>query len=164
MATTTEPLTVDPATHPSPQSGTRMRMLAQYVKEFSFNSPHAPRSLRVSTESPNLQLDVAIGQTRIDRNVYEVSVRMIGGASNTSGALYDFKLVYAGLFELSGFSDSHLQATLFTHCPALTFPFLRQLIGDAVRHGGFAPVWLDPIDWGGLYLQRLEAEMAAKPN
>lgn len=162
MAITTESVSADPAAQVAPAP--RLRMLAQYVKEFGFNSPNAPRSLKVSTDSPNLQLDIAINQSRIDRGVYEVSVRIIGAATNATGALYDFKLIYAGLFELSGFSDDNLQATLFTHCPALTFPFLRQLIGDAVRNAGFSPVWLDPIDWGGLYLQRLESAKAAKPN
>lgn len=142
-----------------------VRMLAQYVKEFTFNSPNAPRSLRATTEQPNLQLDVGVGQSQIDKDVYEVMIKVTGLATNKAGAMYDLKLVYAGLFEITGFAAEQVQPVLFINCPALVFPFLRQLIGDMTRAGAFSPVWLDPIDWGGLYHQRVAALQAGtKPN
>lgn len=142
-----------------------VRMLAQYVKEFSFNSPNAPRSLRATTEQPNLQIDVGVGQSQIDKDVYEVMIRVTGLATNKSGAMYDLKLIYAGLFEITGFVAEQVQPVLFINCPALVFPFLRQLIGDMTRAGAFSPVWLDPIDWGGLYHQRITAlQQGAKPG
>ena len=149
---------------PAPAVKPAVRMLAQYVKEANFNSPNAPRSLRAGGDAPSLQIDVAIGQTKIDKGVHEVSLRVVGSATNKAGALYDFRVVYAGLFEISGFSPEQLQSVLFINCPALTFPFLRQLIGDLIRDGGFSPVWLDPIDFGGLYLQRLQKEVTGAPN
>lgn len=155
------------AQSPRPEAAAKpnVRMLAQYVKEFSFNSPNAPRSLRATTDHPNLQLDVGVGQSQIDKDVYEVMIKVSGLATNKAGAMYDLKLVYAGLFELTGFPAEQIQPVLFINCPALVFPFLRQLVGDMTRAGAFSPVWLDPIDWGGLYHQRVAAlQSGAKPN
>jgi preprotein translocase subunit SecB len=139
-----------------------IRMLAQYVKEFAFNSPNAPRSLRATADQPNLQLDVGIGQSQVDRGVYEVVIRATGLATNKAGVLYDMKLSFAGLFEIVGFTPEQTQPVLFINCPALIFPFVRQMVGDMTRNGGFSPVWLDAIDWGGLYTQRIEA-LKAQP-
>ncbi|MFL5215753.1 MAG: protein-export chaperone SecB, partial [Microvirga sp.] len=40
----------------------------------------------------------------------------------------------------------------------LLFPFARQMVADAVRNGGFPPLYIDPIDFVSLYRQRA-AEM-----
>jgi preprotein translocase subunit SecB len=43
-------------------------------------------------------------------------------------------------------------------CPRLLFPFARQIVAEAVRNGGFPPLYIDPIDFVGLYRQKAEAE------
>ena len=44
--------------------------------------------------------------------------------------------------------------------PRLLFPFARQIIADAVRNGGFPPLYIDPIDFHALFLQRMAAATA----
>ena len=41
-------------------------------------------------------------------------------------------------------------------CPRLLFPFARAIVAEAVRNGGFPPLYIDPIDFAALYRQRLE--------
>jgi preprotein translocase subunit SecB len=36
----------------------------------------------------------------------------------------------------------------------MIFPFLRRLVSDVTREGGFPPLLLDPIDFGALYARR----------
>ena len=41
--------------------------------------------------------------------------------------------------------------------PRLLSPFPPRVLANAVRDGGFPPLLLDPIDFGGLYVQQAEA-------
>ena len=50
-------------------------------------------------------------------------------------------------------NDMH--PVVMIECPRLLFPFARQIIADAVRGGGFPPLYIDPIDFAALYRQRL---------
>jgi preprotein translocase subunit SecB len=40
------------------------------------------------------------------------------------------------------------------------FPFARQMIAEAVRSGGYPPLYIDPIDFQALFLQRLATQQA----
>ncbi|HVJ00558.1 MAG TPA: protein-export chaperone SecB, partial [Sphingomonas sp.] len=53
-----------------------------------------------------------------------------------------------------------LDAFLLGEAPRILFPFARRVLADAVRDGGFPPLMLEPIDFGGIYLQqRAQAEL-----
>ena len=46
-------------------------------------------------------------------------------------------------------------------CPRLLFPFVRQIVANATRDGGFPPLYIDPIDFVALYQQKLAESGAA---
>jgi preprotein translocase subunit SecB len=71
--------------------------------------------------------------------------------------MFAVELVYAGLFRLTGAPQEAIEPFLMVEAPRILFPFARRVIADAVRDGGFAPLMLDPIDFGGLYIQQLDA-------
>ena len=48
---------------------------------------------------------------------------------------------------------------LFVNCPALLFPFLRRIVADMTREGGFPPLLLDPVDFGSLYMRKKQLGM-----
>ena len=73
--------------------------------------------------------------------------------------MFKFELNYAGLFRVANIPQNDIHPVVMIECPRLLFPFARQIIADAVRSGGFPPLYIDPIDFAGLYRQRLE-EMA----
>jgi preprotein translocase subunit SecB len=64
-------------------------------------------------------------------------------------------MIYGGLFRLRGVPQNLLQPVLFVDCPTLLFPFMRRILADVTRDGGFPPLMLDPIDFGRLYAQNL---------
>ena len=68
--------------------------------------------------------------------------------------IYDLELAYAGLFEIQSMPEQALEPFLLINCPALLFPFLRRLVADLTREGGFPPLLLDPIDFAGLFMQQ----------
>jgi preprotein translocase subunit SecB len=56
--------------------------------------------------------------------------------------------------------EEQKHAFTFAEAPRLLFPFARRVIADATRDAGFTPLLLDPIDFNGLYLNRLRQKQA----
>jgi preprotein translocase subunit SecB len=133
----------------------QLTVLAQYIKDLSFENPGAPQSLQGPGQNPQLKIGVNVhAQAKADE-AYEVSLNLEVHAKNDSGVIYNVELVYGGLFQLRGIPQNVIQPVLFVDCPAILFPFMRRVLADVVRDGGFPPLMLDPIDFGRLYAQNL---------
>ena len=139
-------------------------VLAQYVKDFSFENPGAPAALRGRSGNPNIAITINVQPGQVTNDEVEVELRLDAKASvGDDDVIFAIELVYAGLFRLSNIPPEAVQPILRIECPRLLFPFARQIIADASRNGGFPPLLIDPIDFVGLYRQRLaEAQAAAQ--
>ncbi|HET7210988.1 MAG TPA: protein-export chaperone SecB [Methyloceanibacter sp.] len=137
---------------PSPQ----LNMLALYVKDLSFESPSAPKSLQGPGENPQLRVNVNVNAGPRGEDTYEVALQLEVHASSDMGVIYNVELVYGGLFRLRGVPENLLQPVLFVDCPTILFPFVRRVLSDAIRDGGFPPLLLDPIDFAKLYAQNFK--------
>lgn len=140
------------------------RVLAQYIKDMSFENPNVARLLSGPGDNPNLKLEVNVNAQKMGDNVYESAIAMKAEAVNNTGTIYDFEVVYAGLFQIEGLPEQSLEPFLLVNCPAIIFPFLRRLAADITREGGFPPLLIDPLDFGALYMQRRQQGMAAGPS
>ena len=139
------------------QAAPRFSVLAQYTKDFSFENPNAPRTLGPQQGSPNLSVQINVNARQMAPNDYEVSLMLEGGAGQGADTLFKFELNYAGLFRVENFPAEQVQPVVMIEGPRLLFPFARQIIADAVRGGSYPPLYIDPIDFHALYLQRLAA-------
>ena len=133
----------------------QLNVLAQFVKDFSFENPNAPRSLTPQEEGPNINIQVNVNAQQLAEVEYEVSLVLEGSAKTTAMTLFSFELSFAGIFRIRNIPEQELHPVVMIECPRLLFPFARQIIGDAVRNGGFPPLYIDPIDFVALYRQRL---------
>lgn len=138
----------------------QISVLGQYVKDLSFENPRAPQSLRGPGNNPNVQVNFNVQAQTIDEDIYEVALTIEASAKTDDGSLYALELVYAGVFRLKDLPQQAMRPVLFIECPALLFPFVRRLVADLSREGGFPPLFLDPIDFAGLYRQRMMQEQA----
>ena len=77
--------------------------------------------------------------------------------------LYGFELVFSGVFRVTNVPADTLQPFVMIECPRLLFPFAREIIASTVRNGGFQ-LLLNPIDFVGLYRQRVAASEASTPS
>jgi preprotein translocase subunit SecB len=149
---------------------TQVRVLGQYIKDLSFENPNVRKMLDNSNtqqQQPNLRVEVSVNITRMAEKVFESSIQFKAEATGDTGVIYDLELAYAGLFQVDNMPEQMLEPFLLVNCPALLFPYLRRLVADLTREGGFPPLVLDPIDFANLYMsrQRERAEQAAsKPN
>ncbi|MBB3145571.1 preprotein translocase subunit SecB [Phyllobacterium trifolii] len=137
-----------------------LNILAQYVKDLSFESPGAPLSLRPRENAPGISINVNVNANPIAENDFDVVLTLSAKASEGKDVLFNAELVYGGVFRLVGFPQEHLLPLLFIECPRLLFPFARQIIAEATRNGGFPPLMIDPIDFAQMFQQRMAEEQA----
>jgi|SRR5580704_15199055 preprotein translocase subunit SecB len=139
-----------------------LNAMVQYTKDFSFENPNAPRSLGPQPKAPNISIQVNVNARQIAEADYEVELLLEGAAGEGNDTLFKFELNYAGIFRVLNIPESDMQPVVMIECPRLLFPFARQIVADAVRNGGFPPLYIDPIDFAGLFRQRM-AQAAQAP-
>ncbi|MGE3305782.1 MAG: protein-export chaperone SecB [Rhizobiaceae bacterium] len=138
-----------------------LNVLAQYVKDLSFESPGAPGTLRNRDNAPGININVNVSANPISDKEFDVNLTLTAKAGGDKEVLFNVELVYGGVFRIDGFPQEHMLPILFIECPRLLFPFARQIIAEATRNGGFPPLMLDPIDFAQMF-QRKVAEDQAK--
>ena len=146
-----------PAEAPAPQ----LSVLAQYVKDFSFENPNAPQSL-MPGQQPQIGIQINVDARPLADSDVEVSLRLEGKAEHQGNIMFAFELTFAGVFRIQNVPQESLNAIVLIECPRLLFPFAREIVANAVRNGGFPPLLLDPFDFEALYRQRMEQSQAAQ--
>ena len=144
----------------------QLNVVAQYVKDLSFESPGAPQTLQGPGENPQLKVGVNVNAGARGEDIYEVAVQIEAHAKSDVGVIYNVELVYAGLFRIINVPQEMLQPIMFVDCPTILFPFVRRVLSDVVRDGGFPPLMLDPIDFARLFAQNMAGQdtAQAQPN
>ena len=141
----------------------QLNVLAQYVKDLSFENPNAPRSLQQQQQAPQINIQINVNAKPMSTAEYEVELKIEGRAEVASTLLFAFDLLYAGVFRIQNVPQDSLHAVIMIECPRLLFPFARELIATAVRNGGFPPLMIDPVDFVSLYRQKIESQQPAAP-
>lgn len=132
------------------------RVLAQYIKDLSFENPNAPQALRNLTERPQVEIEANVAARKVADTIYEVELTIEGSAEAAKSPLYKLELVYGGVVQLERIPEEAHQAVLFVNTPMILFPFARRLIADITRESGFAPLMIDPIDFATLYTRNVK--------
>lgn len=138
----------------------QLNVLVQYTKDLSFENPNAPQSLTQQQAAPNIAIQVNVNAQKISDTDFAVNLVLEGSAGEGAAALFKFELDYGGIFRLQNIPEQDLQPIVLIECPRLLFPFARQVVADAVRNGGFPPLYIDPIDFVALYQQRMQQAAA----
>lgn len=144
------------------------QVVGQFIKDLSFENPSIGKLLEGPSETPNIKLEINVAAKRLQQpELYESAIDFKAVASTKDGTIYDLEIVYAGLFRLRNIPEQALEPFLLINCPTLIFPFLRRLVADITREGGFPPLLLDPIDFAQLFVRRkqeMAASVSGKPN
>jgi len=132
-----------------------IRILAQFVRDLSFENPRAPESLRASTmQPPQIDLNVEMNARVRPDSLFEVDLKLTARAQNDGQTNFQIELLYGGLFQIAGVAESDLEPVLLIECPRYLFPFARRIISDITVDGGFPPFMLEPIDFAAVYAAR----------
>jgi preprotein translocase subunit SecB len=148
---------------PGPGQEPQLNVVAQYIKDLSFENPSAPHSLQIQ-QQPQIGIQINVNATPLSDTDIEVSLKLEGKAETGDQVLFAFDLDFAGIFRIQGVPQESLQPVVLIECPRLLFPFAREIVASTVRNGGFPPLLLDPVDFVALYRQRMaEMQPASQP-
>ncbi len=136
------------------QNPPQLNVLAQYIKDFSFENPNAPQSLSPG-QQPGINIQINVNAKPLTQTDVEVELKLDGKAEVAGNVLFAFDLTFAGVFRIQNVPQEHVHGLVMIECPRLLFPFAREIVASAVRNGGFPPLLIDPVDFAGLYRQRM---------
>jgi len=131
---------------------------AQYLKDLSFENPHAPDTLRQDGNRPKMDMDISLDVNKIEddeiEHLYDVSMVIRAKADRGDKVMFITDLTYSALVSINGVDKPKHHPLLFIEVPHTIFPFARQIISDATQAGGYIPLQLSPVDFRTLYLDR----------
>ena len=164
------------------------KVLAQFIRDLSFENILAQKGLDANTP-PDIKVQVNLdAKKRTTDNQYEVLIKLsvvssakketsepsddtkkskLFVAESENSKLFILEIEYGGIFEVTGVPEDQIHPYLMIECPRILFPYLRRIVGDVTRDGGFPPLNLEQINFLALYQNEVarrqaEAEKATK--
>lgn len=151
---------------PAASAGTpqvpKMQILGQFVRDLSFENIMVQKGV-TGEVTPEVSVQVALdAKKRPTEGQYEVTSKYSVTSKNKGGdqTLFMLELEYAGIFQVDNVPDEQLHAFLMIECPRMLFPFVRRMVSDLTREGGFPPLNMDVVDFVALYRQMVQQKMA----
>lgn len=143
------------ATPPAP----KLQTLTQYIRDMSFENVAAMKNLGPEGK-PDVRVLVNIDAQDKTNSRYEVALKLKVESKVAEQPIFILELDYAGLFLIQNVPAEQLHPLLMIECPRLIFPFLRRIVSDVTRDGGFPPLNLEQIDFLAIYRQELARRQA----
>lgn len=140
------------------QQQVKMQILAQYIRDLSFENAVAQKGAPSGDVQPEISVQVSLdARKRQADHQYEVISKFRVTSKNKADdqTLFLAELDYGGVFHVEGVPEEQLHPFLMIECPRMMFPFVRRIISDLTRDGGFPPFNMDPVDFVALYRQEL---------
>jgi preprotein translocase subunit SecB len=157
-----QPETAAPAAQPVMP---KMQILGQFVRDMSFENIAAQKSVNAQVQ-PNIQVQVALdARKREAEDQYDVIMKLKIDSStkdDTPQQIFLLELEYGGIFKIENVANEQLHPFLLIECPRMLFPFVRRIVSDVTRDGGYPPLNLDTIDFLELYRQQLAQRAATR--
>lgn len=142
----------------APQPQVKMQVLGQFIRDMSFENVLAQKGILSGDVQPDIQVQISLdARKRAVDHQFEVVCKFKVTSKNKAddGILFVLELEYGGVFHIEGVPDQQMHPFLLIECPRILFPFVRRIISDVTRDGGFPPLNLDNVDFVALYRQEL---------
>lgn len=144
------------ATDQAPQ--VKMSVLGQFIRDLSFENIVAQKGLTGSDVQPEVQVQVSLDARKrgVEHQFEVISKFKVSSVNQADKApLFLLELEYGGIFHVEGVPEDQLHPFLLIECPRMVFPFVRRIISDVTRDGGFPALNIDTVDFLALYRQEL---------
>ena len=142
----------------------QMRVLGQYIRDMSFENIMAQKGGGADVQ-PDVQVEVKLdAKKRTVENQYESAIKLNVTSKDTAGdtTLFLLEVDYVGIFHIENIPDDQIHPFLLIECPRMIFPFLRRIVSDVTRDGGFPPLNLENIDFVSLYRNEIARRQATE--
>lgn len=137
-----------------------MRFLGQFIKDLSFEAPHAPEIFNImQTNPPEMDIVIDTGVRQIEGTVFEVTMQVSLSAKVGDKTGFILELTYNCICELNPqvVPQQHAHPMLLIEAPRHMFPFVRQIVADTTNSGGFPPLYMQLVDFAELYRRKFRA-------
>ena len=142
----------------------KMQVLAQYIRDMSFENILAQKGIKGEVQ-PEINVQVNVdGNKRPIEHQYEVIIKtkILSKTKEKGEPMFLLEVEYGGVFHVENLPDEQLHPYLMIECPRMIFPFLRRIVSDVTRDGGFPSLNLDTIDFMALYRNEVQRRVAEK--
>ena len=139
------------------------RMQKMYIKDFSFESPNAPKVFLAKNQDPKVDFNLQLKNSKLDEDHSEVSIAITAKVldkNNEDSVMFIIEIEHAAVFFMKNIPQEHHDRVLAVDCPLMLFPFTRQIVCQSAVDGGFMPFLMEPINFIALYdnAQRTEKD------
>ena len=87
----------------------QLSVVGQYIKDFSFENPNAPKSLAGGQEAPQINIQINVNAAPLSDTDIEV-VLMVSGKAEVAGSLmFNFELAFGGVFRIRNVPQESLK-------------------------------------------------------
>lgn len=144
------------------QQGAQMAVQHVYLKDASFEAP-SPTELSQNDGQPDINMNLSQRTNQIDEGRWEIILTVTVTAKQGEKTAFICEVQYGGLFQFAGFSEEQMPYVVNVLCPNVLFPYNRAQIASMVTAGGFYLPPMQPINFEGIFRQRM-AEAQAQAN
>jgi preprotein translocase subunit SecB len=132
-----------------------------YVKDSSLEVPNAPE-IFLEREQPQVEIQLNTGGRSVGESVYEVVLTVTVTAKMGEKTVFLVEVGQAGIFRIQNVPEEQIEPLIAVACPNILFPYAREAVSDAVSRAGFQPIVLQPVNFEGMYMQRLQQQQEAQ--
>lgn len=131
-----------------------------YVKDLSVEVPNAPE-IFLEREAPQVEIQLNTGGRTVGDSVYEVVLTVTVTAKMGDKTVFLVEVGQAGIFRIQNVPEEQIEPLIAVACPNILFPYAREAVSDSVSRAGFQPIVLQPVNFEGMYMQRLQQQEQA---
>ncbi len=128
-----------------------------YVKDLSVEVPNAPE-IFLEREQPQVEIQLNTGGRTVGDSVYEVVLTVTVTAKMGDKTVFLVEVGQAGIFRIQNVPEDQIEPLIAVACPNILFPYAREAVSDSVSRAGFQPIVLQPVNFEGMYMQRLQQQ------
>ena len=117
--------------------GASLQILAQYMKDLSFENPNAPKSLGGSEENPEVGVSVNVNVQQVGKSEFEVGLHFRVETKRGEEVSFLTELVYCGLFRALNIPEENLRPVLLSkrrgksfHSRAVSYLMSRAMVAS----------------------------------
>jgi len=138
----------------APSEAPIFRLQKMYVKDLSFENPNAPAVFTSKQNEPKVEVNLGLKHNPIEGDsLYEVSLSITAKVVHGEEAktLFIIEVEHCAVFTIKNIPAQHIPTVLAVDCPAMMFPYTRQIISQMTVDGGFVPFLVEPVNFLALY-------------
>ena len=137
----------------------------QYVKDLSFENPNFLIKYSEKSVKPDVSVNVSSNVSKLNDDTYEVVLKVNVKSTLEEKTVFLLDLSYGALVSVDKKQPNEvLEPALLVHAPFLMFPFVREIVANSTKNGGYPPLLLEPIDFASLYVEKKREAIEKSSN